>query len=204
MKTTEQIRCEVDSMIRQEELPARANLKVLKAVNCAYEGITDPVTEEWLLEPMDEDEIEAYREHLKWFMMKDYGIIMSLPMPEEEDFKMPIEKDDSLSFAFDSMDFQRAYPFNKYHYKLKKVYERVKDLATTYAVLTDSDAKERIHERFKDLVNAEFRNRAIMIVTTYKKYGAWMNKDKVLDKVEELNEKIRKCKRIWKQHAYEP
>ncbi len=204
MKTKEQVEHEVDSWISQEELPTRAKLKKVNAVNPAYAGITDPATGEWMLEPMDEDEIEAYREHLRWFLTQDYDLIMSLPLPEDNELKMPIETDDSLSFAFDSMDFQREHPFNKYHYRIKMVYEKVKALATTHAVLTDNEAKERTHERFKNLVNTEFRNKAVTIATTYKKYSAWMKRDKVIDEIKGLNSKIRTCKRIWKQHAYEP
>lgn len=117
MKTTEQIGYEVDSWISEEELPVPGCLKVLKAVNPLYDCITHPVTGELIFAPMDEDEIQEYNEHRYWFLTKDYHLIMSLPKPEDDDFKIPIELDgdETLSFAFSSMDFQRANPFNKYH-----------------------------------------------------------------------------------------
>jgi len=39
MKAEEQIGCDVDSWIREEDVPTRANLTKLKAVNPAFQGI---------------------------------------------------------------------------------------------------------------------------------------------------------------------
>jgi hypothetical protein len=55
----------VDSWIAQEELPRRANLKVIKSFD-PYEG-------------MDLDEVEAYLEFRGWYMAKDHTVLLSIP-----------------------------------------------------------------------------------------------------------------------------
>jgi hypothetical protein len=57
--------------------------------------------------------------------------------------------------------------------------------------------------RYEILVQNEFRDKAILLLETYKKYPHLVNKEKLLERIAELNSRIRKCKRIWKEHAFE-
>ncbi len=190
-KTIQHISHEVDSWIAKEELAPRANLKVLKAFD-PYEG-------------MDEDEIEAYHDFRHWYMTLDFAPIMALPKQETEDDFIPFESDGdlTLSFPFSSMDFKRQHAgsFNKYSYRVKKVYERVKDLAQTYSCLSHQEGKDNRHRRFKALVEEEFRDEAVMILDSLKTYGAYMNKKQAMLRIAALNKHIEKCNEIWKKHA---
>ena len=190
-----QISEQVDSWIMEEELPTRANFKPLRNANPAYMGIADPATGEWILEPMDEDEIEAYREYLSWFMSKDFHLAMSLPKPKDDEWNMPVETDEeeTLSFAFGSADFARQHPntYNSQHYRLKKIYEKVEDLATTHAAISDDRReKQNTFERFKNLVEKEFRDEAMMYLEAYKKHPQWVDKKECFRRIQELNRKI--------------
>jgi hypothetical protein len=102
---------------------------------------------------------------------------MSLPQPEKVEFWPPVEKDgdDTLSFAFGSSDFQSQVPeFNKYHYMLRKMCEKIFDLATTYAVISHWDGKINIFARYRALVDSLTSVKAII-----------------------------KCEKIWREHAFE-
>jgi len=180
---------DVDSWIADEQLPARAGLKAIKGFD-PYEG-------------MDEDEIQAYKEFRRWFVNKELDILKMIPQQEKDDFYIPFEDDDSISFAFGSMDFQRLMPkFNKYHYKLKKIYERVKDLADTHASISQQEGKDNTKQKYINLIEIEFRDNAIMMLKTYNEYPHLVNKEKLFERIAEVNAKIRKCKDIWDKYAH--
>jgi len=191
--TTKKISQDIDSWIDEEEFPVRPFLKPIKKFDGLY--------------PENEDEREAYREHLRWFLTKDLHLIMSIPKPEDESDCWTVELDEegNDTSAFNTIDFQELQqPFNKYHYRLKKVYERVKDLAETHASISDSKGKENIFQRYKVLVENEFRDRAIELKETYKKYKVWCYKQRLMSDIKQLNRQIRLCKKIWRNHAYLP
>jgi len=207
-KTQQEIGMQVDAWIDEEELPSRASFRPERSANEAYKGIVDPDTGECLLEPMDVDEIEAYREHLHWFMTRDYHLIMSLPAQEEDSFncfRVPYEPDGdlTLSFPFGSGDYARLHPdnFNKQAYRIKKIYERVKDLATTHAAISDKAGKESIMERYISLVEKEFRDQAIMYREAYMQNPQWVDKQECFRRIRQLNTHIRTCKEIWQKHS---
>ena len=126
VKNKEVIGEQVDSWIAEEQLPARATLQKLKGFD-QYEG-------------MDEDEIEAYKEFRRWFVNKELDLLNMIPKQDKDDFYIPFEDDDAISFAFGSMDFRRMIPtFNKYQYKLKMIYARIKDLADTHSAISDQN-----------------------------------------------------------------
>ena len=180
---------DVDSWIADEELPARAGFKVIKGFD-QYEG-------------MDEDEIQAYKEFRRWFVNKELDLLKMIPVQDKDDFYIPFEDDDSISFAFGSMDFQRLIPkFNKYQYKLKKIYERVKDLANTHAAISQQEGKDNTKQKYIDLVEKEFRDNAIMMLETYNEYPHLVNKEKLFERIAQTNRKILKCKDIWNKYAY--
>ena len=62
--------------------------------------------------------------------------------------------------------------------------------------------RKNIHQRFKDLVEREFKDRAVMLRETYQRYAVWISKERLLDEIAELNSRIRKCNKIWQEFAY--
>ena len=62
--------------------------------------------------------------------------------------------------------------------------------------------RKNIHQRFKDLVEMEFKDRAVMLRETYQRYAVWISKERLLNEIAELNSRIRKCNKIWQEFAY--
>ena len=185
----EQISQNVDYWIAEEDLPPRPGLKVIRGFN-PYAG-------------MDEDEIEAYLDFRSWYMSKNYALLLTIPKPIVE-FDFWSEDDDSISFAYGSMDFQRQRgEFNKYQYRIRKIVERVEGLGQTFSCISDSTGRNNIRKRYEELVNFEFRDQAIELATTFNKFKAWMNRDEVMKKIKNLYHLITRCEKVWKKHAYE-
>jgi len=189
----EKIHKGIEGWIMEEDLPPRANLKVLKGFD-PYEG-------------MDEEEIEAYHDFIHWAVAQEHAVLLSIPKEQNKEDFWQIELDafgNDIS-AFNTMDFQRLHPdsFNKYAYKLKKIYERVQDLALLHSCIIHEDRKKNIHQRYKNLVEKEFRDRAVMLLETYRKYPHLVNKEQLFERIAEQNSKVKKCNEIWQKIAYQ-
>ena len=178
----------VESWIDEEDLPSPANLKPLRRFHGLY--------------PDDTEESEAYWDFIRWHHSQDYLPLMSIPKSEDTGSFSTFEDGESISFLYSSMDYQREHPFNRYAYKLKKVYERMKDLALLHSSISQEEGKDNIQKRFGRLVDEEFRSKVMMLIENYRKYPHLVNKAKLRERVAELNGKIQRCKEIWKQYAY--
>lgn len=77
--------------------------------------------------------------------------------------------------------------------------ERVRDLAITYSVLSDEECKQRTFERFRRLVEGEYRDEAVMVAEHLRRHGVWLDKARSIERIEWFNSKIRDCKRVWKE-----
>jgi len=181
-----------ENWIDENELPVSRLLKPIRKKDDLY--------------PKDEEERREYWDFIYWAMTREHAVLLSIPTQKDESnfcFSDFDELGNDVS-AFNTMDFQRLCPdrFNKYHYKLKKVYEKVKDLALLHSCISYTEGKKNILQRYNNLVENEFRDKAKMYLETYKKYPYWVDKDKLIEKIAELNSRIRKCKRIWKENAY--
>ena len=53
--------------------------------------------------------------------------------------------------------------------------EKVKDLAITYSVISDSLCKQRTFKRFKNLVEREYRDEAVMVAEHLRRHGVWLD-----------------------------
>jgi hypothetical protein len=161
-----------------------------------------------------EEERQAYCDFRHWFLTKDRQIIMDLPV-QDDDFRVPFEIDESISFPFSSMDFRRKYPFDKEQFRLRKIYERAKDLAQTHCCLSNSDGKKNCKMRFESLIRRELRERIMRIhigLLDYQKkeqsgqeIAEESKKDKAVEaeKMWKLHLAIEKCKKIWRENAYD-
>jgi len=182
----------VENWIDENELPVHPFLKPIRKKDDLY--------------PKDEEERQAYWDFIYWAVTREHAMLFSIPTQKDE-YDFFFSEFDELGndvSAFNTMDFQRLHPdrFNKYHYKLKKIYEKVKDLALLHSCISHAEGKKNILQRYNNLVENEFRDKAKMYLETYKKYPNLVNKDKLIEKIAELNIRIRKCKRIWKEYAY--
>jgi len=183
----EQISNVVDCWIVEEDLPPRPGLK--------------PIREFSSLDIDNEEERQAYWDFVHWFMAQDYALLLSIPKPPENDF-WTFEHDDAISFHYSSIDYQKAHPFDRYAFRLRKIYEKVDDLALLHSCICQEEGKLNIRKRFKKLVDDEFRNRLLMLFETYRKYPHLINKEKLFARISELNGRILRCEHIWRKRAY--
>ena len=190
MNTTSNIRDEIDSRIAEEELPVSGALKVIRRNDPNY--------------GMSEDEIQDRNEFIRWYMLQELNFLTMIPEQEPEDdfFLIDYTVDDKEYSALNSMDFQRTLrPFNKYAYAMKKIMERVQDLAILHSVVSSHHRRKDIHQRYEALVEYEFRNR---LMALYKRYQNTKNdiiKLSIKQKMGEINRRILDCKKIWEQYA---
>jgi hypothetical protein len=178
----------VESWIDKEDLPSCAKLKPLRKYHDLY--------------PDDTEEAEAYWDFIGWYLSQDFLLLVSIPKPRNESTFSTFEADDSISFPFSSADYQRTYQFNRYAYKLKKIYEEVEDLALLHSSISQEAGKEKMQKRFRTLVDEEFRSKVIRCIENSKKYPHLVDKAKLRASVAESNRQILKCQDIWKQYAY--
>jgi len=183
----------VNSWIIEEDLPSRADLQVVRTAARYFDPCRD----------MDDDECEAYREFIVRSLSQEHTLLLTIPKAKDEGDFWKVDLDefgDDIS-AFNTHDYQRVYTLNRYHYKLKKIYEKVKDLALFHSCISQRQGKENIKQRYVNLIEKEFRDRAVFLLETYRKYSIWMNRDKLIDEIAKLNCNIRKCNHIWQEYA---
>lgn len=202
------IRNTVENWIAESELPSRAGLRAVSRFDNRY-GYqrTDLHGDEAVFkkEEQEIEEAEAYWDFMHWAMSKEHQVLLSIPKPAVEyDFwRVELDELGNDVSAFNTIDYGRMKPFNKYQYKLSKVRERVKDLAQTYASVSDMEGKQNTFKKYKNLVEKEFRDRGVMLLETYKKYAQWIDRAKLAKEIAELNRQIRICNMIWQKHSAE-
>ena len=184
----------VDGWIAEEDLPPRSGLKVIRKFSDVY-------PEDW-----DDDEFEAYWEFIAKGLAKDYAPILALPKPENKCEFWPFQIDeygyDVSPFTTSDFRYRHPYKFNKELFKVKKVYERVKDLAIAYSSLTSREGKKNTYKKFRDLVESEFRDWAVRIQGALKKTKDPETRRDLRRKLFKQSCRIQKCNEIWRKYAY--
>jgi len=189
----QEISNQVQNWILEEDLPPKANLKPISRFDGLY--------------PEDEEERQAYWDFIHWAINMEHAVLLYIPKQQnEQDFwQLDLDETGTDISAFNTVDFEKMYPhnFNKYAYKLKKIYEKVQDLALLHSSITTDEGKRNVHRRFINLIERQFRDKALMLLETYKKYPQLVNKEEVHKKIAGLNRQIKKCNQIWQQYAYQ-
>lgn len=190
MKSTQQISCTVDIWIPEEELPPRAGLKVIRRNDPEYD--------------LTEDEIRDRNEFIRCYLLSYHELLTMIPKQDTggDFFIVDCDVNDPEYSAFNAVDYQRQMrPFNKYFYAIKKMLERVKDLAILHSSITDEEGRLEVCQRYQALVNRKFR---IRLLTVIKRYNSTQNEEqrfKMKQQIAELNYRILDCKRIWERYA---
>jgi hypothetical protein len=182
---------EVDSWIDEEELPVRDGLKPVSGFD-PYEG-------------MDEEEIEAYLDFMHWFLNREHAVLLLIPKQKSEYDFWSVELDEfgcDVS-AFNTVDFERLYPdtFSKYHYRLQKIFERVKDLAIMHSVLNSEEGRANTFNKYQSLLEKEFRGQLVRLAQRFERETDELSKSELRQKIAKLNRQILECKKIWEQYA---
>lgn len=187
----QEISKQIQNWILEQDLPSRANLRPINKFDGLY--------------PESEEERQAYWDFISWAIKKEHAVLLYIPKQQNENDFWQLDLDESGTdvSAFNTADFERLHnhSFDKYAYKIKKIYEKVQDLALLHSCITTEEGKINIHRRFTNLIESEFKDKAAALIDTYKKYPQLINKEKVFEEVTKLNINIRRCNQIWQEHA---
>ena len=187
MSSIDNISCTVDSWIDEEELPVRANLKVIRRSDPNY-GLT-------------EEQIRDRNEFIRYYLLRGFESLLMIPkQTSESDFFMA-ELADLEDSAFNTVDFQRQLkPFNNYAYAMKKIMERVKDLAILHSSITSAEGRLNTYRRYEAFVNSTFRNQLIALAKRFQNAPQEVRFE-LKGRIGRLNLRIVDCKKIWEQYA---
>jgi len=178
----------VDIWIKEEQSRRPVLLRVIRA-NDPWEG-------------MNEEEIEDAREFIHWYINQDFKLLFLIPAhPRETDLWFS-DYEEFRTSAFGTMDFARTQqPFNRYGYRIKKVMEKVKDLAILYSCLTSTEGREHTRGRYENLVSNEFRDDLMKLVERYQSTTDIDEKMRFKTKIAEVSRRIMKCKDVWQKYS---
>ena len=181
---------QVDSWIAEEQLPANPALKVIRT--------TDPDF------GLSQDEIDERNEFIHWYLSQDFLPLLSIPKPQHESdfFIMECSAESPEYTAFNSHDFQDTLkPFDRYGYAIKKVLERVKDLAIMHSCISSPEGRGQTHQRYLSLIDSEFRNRLLSYVEQRQKATTDERRFSLKGRIAEMNRRILECNKIWERYA---
>jgi len=149
---------------------------------------------------MTEEEIEDRREYVRCYLLKDFELLLMIPIqPRENDFWFSSHQE-FIESPFNTHDFQRnRKPFDKYGYRIKKVLEQIKDLAILHSCISQAEGRKNIQTRFENLVNQEFRNTLLEVVERHRKTFDEGRRAELRRKIAKLSRHILECKAIWQR-----
>lgn len=182
-----QINIHVDNWIEEEDLPVRASLKVIHRNDPDYK--------------MTEDEIEDRNEFIRCYILSGFEALQTIPVQKfESDFFI----ENWTESAFNTEDYYRVYPsspFNRYAYRIKKIMQKVMDLAILHSCISSLRGRMRTQNRYENLINFEFGNRAAALTKKYRMTTDPEIRFVLKEKISKLNKRILQCKRLWEHYA---
>jgi hypothetical protein len=176
--------------IPEEELPARVGLRVERKSDPDY--------------GLSEDEIADRNEFIRCYLVREFELLMMIPGREQDsDFFVPdCHVTDEAYSAFNTIDFMKTMkPFDKYGYAMKKIMERVKDLAILHSSISREEGRQNIVRRFDSLIEFEFREPLFSYVDRFKATKTEEQKERLKRKIGDLNRRILEARKTWKQYA---
>ncbi len=151
---------------------------------------------------MSEEEIEDRREFIRCYLMKDFELVLLVPVkPRENDFWFSSYQE-FMESAFNTYDFQRMQrPFDKYGYRIRKVMEQIKDLALLHSCISQPEGRKNVQARFEALVENEFRDQLLSMVGRYRGTFDEERRLELRRKIAKLSGHILECERIWGKYS---
>jgi len=152
------------------DTPTTARLKVIKGFDM-WGGF-------------DDEMVEDYRDFMSWFMGTDDELLNHIPIKDVKGFFVT-EFEES---AFNTCDFQKDAPkFDRYGYRIRKVMEKVGDLAMQHSCIKDEKGRAGVKRMCKGLVESEFLIEALDA-----------QKDGDSRKAKWLMKRVEQCADVWK------
>lgn len=179
-----------ENWIPEEQLPPSSGLKVI----CK----TDPN------HGLSEDEIQDRNEYIRCYLLKDFWLLMMIPKQATEDdfFIHDCDVRSPQYSAFNTHDFQNQMrPFNMQGYVMKKIMERVKDLAIMHSCISQPKNRQLVLERFQSFMAFEFVDEVEELARQLHTDISFTERAQIKRKITTLSRKIQKCKRIWERYA---
>ena len=180
----------IDKWIVEEELPVREGLKVIRLNDPDY-GLT-------------EDELDERNEFIQWYLLQDYSLLLMVPKQERETDFFIVDLDVAAPgySAFNTHDFQDALkPFNKYRYAMKKIMERIRDLAILHSCLSSPEGRLNTHRRYEAFLEARFRSRLAYLIECCQMTDDPDRRLELKQKIAELTRRILEAEGIWERFA---
>jgi hypothetical protein len=157
----QQIGKAVDRMIREEELPVRADLKPIRQ----FDGLL----------PDDPDEHEAYLDTIAWVFKKEHLLLELIPKTEYESDFWGVELDEfgNDTSAFNTADFLRTHKFSLYHWQLEKLCDKIKHMAIDFSIVKEEPARMNIRERAFEFIKTKGHLHKDTLFQVWMNYAYW-------------------------------
>jgi hypothetical protein len=179
-----------ENCIPEEELPPRAGLLVIKA-NDPNHGLS-------------EEEIQDRIEYIRCYLLKDFEVLLMMPKQSKSD-EFFIEDFVPLDYqysAFDTYDFQKTIkPLDKYGYAIRKIMERIQDLAIMHSSISNPVDRADVEKRYLNYLDYHLRDPLAVLIVRLNKSTLHDNKSQIKKKIAELVRRIIEAKRIWERYA---
>jgi len=171
------------------DVPVSAGLKVVRLSDPDF-GLSD-------------DEIQDRNEFIRCYVFSEFELIMQIPAPEpgNDFFVGDYTTFDSDYSAFNTHDYHSSVPsFDRFGYAMKKILERVKDLAILHSCISGLEDRQEVLRRYEALVDFEFRDRLQALAGRYRLADA-DRRPALKSKISALNRRILQCKKVWERYA---
>lgn len=181
-------RITTDSMIDEDELPVRANLKVI----CK----NDPDNQ------LSDDEIQDRNEFIRCYILQQLGILLTIPKPDN-DKEFFMTREDWQESAFNTIDYYRMQKprLTRRNHRVKEILERVRHLAIIYSIIQSEKDRQRILNQYKRLVNTHFKEEIEDLTRRYRKTSNPQIQEYLMDKIMQNKGHLTESQKIWEQYA---
>ena len=168
----------------EDELPVRHGLRPIRKLDS--------------VDDFGDSEVGDREEFIRCYLRSQFESLDQIPVvePDSDFFVENFEES-----AFNTHDFQKdRKPFDNYHYKIKKVLERVEDLAILHSCISSEDGRRNTRQRYELLVEVEFRDKVLELVGMYKRAYSSERCYEIKRCIALLNQRILECENIWRKH----
>jgi hypothetical protein len=138
------------------------------------------------------------------FLLEEFEALLIVPGQDQFDdfFVQDYQVIYSGYSAFNTVDFQNTMrPFNKYGYAMKKIMQRVKDLAVRHSCISHPEDRKEVYERYKNFVARKFGYQFEEIAMQLHLEDSPVKRYSLKRKIRQLEQKIRQCQKIWERYA---
>ena len=84
---------------------------------------------------------------------------------------------------------------------MKKIMERVMDLAIMHSVISSHEGRMNVYHRYESLIEFEFKGRLMVHVEQYKRTYEAQRSLNLKKQIGEINRRIIEARMIWEQYA---